>query len=62
MNTATATKVNADLQGRKILPPAHFPVAWANPEDETKHWTRDREHMPDPITPMFSSAASMLWT
>ena len=58
MNTATATKVNADLQDRKILPPANFPVVWANPEDETKHWTRDREHTPQPITPMFGSFAA----
>ena len=40
---------------RKIIAPADFPVHWLNPEDEQHHWTRDREHTPYPITPMFLS-------
>ncbi|MBN2005260.1 MAG: hypothetical protein JXA21_18020 [Anaerolineae bacterium] len=45
--------------GTRIVPPPDFPVMWANPEDAQYHWTRDREHMPDPITPMFDSIAAL---
>ncbi len=48
--------------GTVITPPPDFPVAWANPEDAHYHWTRDREHMPDPITPMFDSVAALTAT
>lgn len=46
-------------QGTPITPPPDFPVVWKNPEDARYHWTRDREHNPDPITPMFSSVAAL---
>ena len=46
--------------GERIHPPADFPVTWPRPTDEALHWTRDREHMPDPITPMFYSAAAAM--
>ncbi|MBN1261124.1 MAG: hypothetical protein JXB35_10625, partial [Anaerolineae bacterium] len=45
---------------RVIAPPPEFPVTWSRPEEATYHWTRDREHMPDPITPMFFSAAAVM--
>ncbi len=53
--------MNTDLLtgGTPIIPPSDFPVVWANPEDAQYHWTRDREHMPDPITPMFDSVAAL---
>jgi len=44
---------------RQIIPPADFPVIWANPQDAAHHWTRDREHNPLPVTPMFSSVADL---
>jgi pyruvate,water dikinase len=47
---------------RRIEPPPDFPVTWAEPELAALHWTRDREHMPDPITPMFSSVAALMAT
>ncbi|MFN2108296.1 MAG: PEP-utilizing enzyme [Anaerolineae bacterium] len=50
---------NPSTQGTPIVPPPDFPVMWANPEDAQYHWTRDREHMPDPITPMFNSVAAL---
>ncbi|MBN2394180.1 MAG: hypothetical protein JXR84_25835 [Anaerolineae bacterium] len=50
---------NPSTQGTPIVPPPDFPVVWANPEDTQYHWTRDREHMPDPITPMFDSVAAL---
>lgn len=43
---------------RRITPPANFPVHWLHPEDEQCHWTRDREHTPHPITPMFLSVVA----
>ncbi len=43
----------------RIIPPPDFPVQWENSEDENYHWTRDREHMPHPITPMFSSFSAL---
>lgn len=48
-----------DLPGTMITPPPDFPVQWAHPGDEQYYWTRDREHNPDPITPMFSSVAAL---
>jgi len=48
-----------DLPGTKITPPLDFPVQWEHPGDEQYYWTRDREHTPDPITPMFSSVAAL---
>ena len=47
------------LAGTQIVPPADFPVRWADPADAAYHWTRDREHNPQPITPMFSSFAAL---
>jgi pyruvate,water dikinase len=41
------------------LPPADFPVHWPKPEDPAFHWTRDREHNPQPITPMFATFAAL---
>ncbi len=45
--------------GTVIVPPANFPVHWTDPADAAYHWTRDREHNPQPITPMFSSFAAL---
>jgi pyruvate,water dikinase len=42
-----------------IVPPPVFPVTWQNPQEAEYHWTRDREHIPQPITPMFSSVAAL---
>ncbi|MEJ5309661.1 MAG: PEP-utilizing enzyme [Anaerolineae bacterium] len=53
MNTTLKTN------GTPIVPPPDFPVVWANPDDAQYHWTRDREHMPNPITPMFNSVAAL---
>ncbi len=50
------------MTGTHITPPPDFPVAWQHPDDVNYHWTRDREHMPDPITPMFSSVAGVIAT
>jgi hypothetical protein len=58
MNAETTSKTQTGLQGRKILPPAHFPVVWAHSANEAHHWTRDREHNPQPITPMFATFAA----
>ena len=44
---------------RQIIPPADFPVVWAEPQDAAYHWTRDREHGPLPVTPMYSSVAEL---
>lgn len=44
---------------QEITPPTDFPVYWSKPEDSTFHWTRDREHNPKPITPMFASFAAL---
>ena len=46
--------------GNRIVPPPDFPVQWERPGDERYHWTRDREHMPDPITPMFDSCTKAM--
>jgi len=46
--------------GTRLTPPPDFPVTWRNPEHANYHWTRDREHMPHPITPMFNSAAAIM--
>lgn len=54
-NTITTT-----LTDRRILPAPDFPVSWRQPEHANYHWTRDREHMPDPITPMFFSCAAAM--
>lgn len=40
-------------------PTFSFPVQWPCPGDELHHWTRDREHMPKPITPMYNSLAAL---
>lgn len=48
------------VQERRLTPPPDFPVTWPKPEWADFHWTRDREHMPDPITPMFNSAAALM--
>ena len=48
-----------DLLDGVITPPPDFPVHWDRPGDEQYYWTRDREHNPDPITPMFSSVAAL---
>lgn len=53
MNTITPTN------GRRITPPPDFPVVWQNSDDANHHWTRDREHIPEPITPMFDSVVSI---
>lgn len=45
---------------RRVTPPEEFPVIWPKPDFENYHWTRDREHMPDPLTPMFFSAARVM--
>ncbi len=47
-----------EATGTRIIPPDDFPVKWENPGDENYHWTRDREHLPDPFTPMFHSVAN----
>ncbi|MBN1656843.1 MAG: hypothetical protein JXA93_00505 [Anaerolineae bacterium] len=41
----------------KIVPPAGFPVDWPRPDFAAMYWTRDREHLPDPVTPLFHSCA-----
>lgn len=46
--------------GTRITPPPDFPVTWEQPEQAELHWTRDREHLPDPITPMFNSCAAAM--
>ncbi|HLF40780.1 MAG TPA: PEP-utilizing enzyme [Acidimicrobiia bacterium] len=35
-----------------IVPPADFPVTWADPADEERLWQRDRMHWPDQATPL----------
>ncbi len=47
------------VAGTPIVPPPDFPVRWERPEDAAYYWTRDREHMPRPITPMFSSFTAL---
>ncbi|MBN1179437.1 MAG: hypothetical protein JXD18_09510 [Anaerolineae bacterium] len=47
----------ASATGTPISTPSDFPVDWARPEFAAYHWTRDREHLPDPVTPMFLSCA-----
>lgn len=42
-----------------IPAPAGFPVQWPDEESARAYWTRDREHMPRPVTPMFSSVAPL---
>ena len=53
---------NLTTTSTPIVPPPDFPVVWANPDDAHYHWTRDREHMPDPLTPMFNSVAALAAT
>ncbi|MGC9393762.1 MAG: PEP-utilizing enzyme [Anaerolineae bacterium] len=53
---------NLTTTSTPIVPPPDFPVVWANPDDAQYHWTRDREHMPDPLTPMFNSVAALTAT
>ncbi len=55
--TSTTTTTLTD---RRIQPPADFPVSWRRPEFANYHWTRDREHVPDPATPMFFSCAAAM--
>ncbi len=43
-----------------IEPPLDFPVVWTQTEDAARYWTRDREHLPDPITPLYFSVNSEL--
>lgn len=43
-----------------VLPPTDFPVAWPDPQAAAGYWTRDREHMPDPVTPMFFTVAGAM--
>lgn len=45
--------------GTHISLPPDFPVVWERPDDVNYHWTRDREHMPEPVTPMFFGVASL---
>ncbi|MDD1713516.1 MAG: hypothetical protein LUQ69_10165, partial [Methanoregulaceae archaeon] len=45
------------VETRRITPPPDFPVTWRRPEWADYHWTRDREHLPDPFTPMCHTAA-----
>ncbi len=52
--------MNTCPSGTPITPPPDFPVAWRHPDDAHRYWTRDREHMPDPITPMFQSMAEVM--
>lgn len=35
-----------------IVPPPNFPVTWADPADEHLEWMWERQHCPDPVTPM----------
>lgn len=44
----------------RIQPPVDFPVCWEKSEDVHYHWTRDREHCPDPITPMYDSVTARM--
>lgn len=48
------------VTGTPLPLPPDFPVIWPDPADAQYHWTRDREHMPEPITPMFASAAAIM--
>ncbi len=52
--------ISATATGTQITPPPDFPVTWPILQWADYHWTRDREHMPDPITPMFNSAAALM--
>ncbi len=52
MNTTSQTG------GARLPEPKDFPVAWDDPDDVQFHWTRDCEHVPQPITPMFSTFAA----
>ncbi|MBN1888623.1 MAG: hypothetical protein JW850_11555 [Thermoflexales bacterium] len=54
MNTTTANT------GTRISPPPDFPVSWKNSQDVHYHWTRDREHQPDPTTPMYSTVTGLI--
>jgi pyruvate,water dikinase len=35
-----------------IVPPPNFPVTWADPTDVHREWMWERQHCPDPVTPM----------
>lgn len=35
-----------------IVPPANFPVTWADPADVHLEWMWERQHCPDPVTPI----------
>ena len=59
-----ATVLNPVCPTREGKPEAEttsyaFPVQWPCPGDALHHWTRDREHMPKPITPMYQSFAAL---
>ncbi|HMA37739.1 MAG TPA: PEP-utilizing enzyme [Chloroflexia bacterium] len=43
-----------------IPPPADFPVTWPHPDDAGQHWLCNREHFPQPITPMAFSLIDRL--
>ena len=46
--------------GTPIAPPSDFPVHWPDAESAAGYWTRDREHMPQPITPMYNSVSALV--
>jgi pyruvate,water dikinase len=50
---------NVVLPGTRFIPPQDFPVFWERSGDDQYYWTRDCEHNPGPITPMFSSTAAL---
>ncbi len=54
--------MDADIaaQGTVLIPPADFPVSWLKPEWGSYHWTRDLEHIPDPILPMMYTASGVM--
>lgn len=43
-----------------ITPPPDFPVTWPQPEDAQYYWTRDHEHTPEPMTPLYFSVAGLI--
>jgi pyruvate,water dikinase len=45
----------------RIQPPTDFPVTWEAPEDPQYHWTRDREHIPEPITPLYEDITAYMF-
>ena len=51
---------NQVLSGIKLPAPDDFPVVWPQAEWDTFHWTRDYEHLPDPIMPLMFSATGVM--